>query len=247
MTLACSNLGKTRSVLYPKSLRPVFDARTTSLFLTVEMPRTCQSLPESPVFWSNEPSVIESPKINECELVQQCVRGETARALDRSTASDISTDGEDKDSFIQIGRYVTKKKNNIVCSSIRSIGSKLQKKVSQKDFSLFIILHKLDNHTNEIASYLVPKHETETRLAIRFFCPLKKRRVLEWLLAALHNSKVNVRKQGNQSLHVTSQTKHAQHHLPPSASTARSPSLILFLHRLHLGSRSLTWHDSQYG
>lgn len=44
----------------------------------------------------------------------------------------------------------------------------------------------------------------------------------------------------------TSHTKHPQHHLAPSASTALTPSLILLLHPLHFGIRSRTWHASQY-
>ena len=45
----------------------------------------------------------------------------------------------------------------------------------------------------------------------------------------------------------TAQVKHSQHHFPPSASTACIPSRMLFLHFLHLGIRSRTWHVSQYG
>ena len=39
---------------------------------------------------------------------------------------------------------------------------------------------------------------------------------------------------------LTAQTKHSKHHFPPSASTARIPSLIAFLQPLHLGERSRT-------
>ena len=57
--------------------------------------------------------------------------------------------------------------------------------MSQKDFSLsysnIILRHKLAD-----ALYFVPKHDTETRLAIRLFRPLEKRWLLEWLLAALY-------------------------------------------------------------
>ncbi|SRR6266550_3859044 len=106
-------------------------------------------------------------------------------ALDRSTASDICL-GVKCESLKVRGVLLYKlgvTLQDIVCSIpfVRSRFQTTKKKVSPKR------LYPTHNYTNEIASYFVPKHETETRLAIRFFCPLKKRRVLEWLLAALHN------------------------------------------------------------
>jgi hypothetical protein len=96
-------------------------------------------------------------------------------------------------------------------------------------------------------SNLVPENKTETSLAKRLVIPLKERRLVKRFLAALSNThhpsakrtSTHTKKITNKKT-LTAQVKHSQHHFPPSASTASIPSLMLFLHRLHFGNRSLT-------
>ena len=63
-------------------------------------------------------------------------------------------------------------------------------------------------------------------------------------MSAFLKQKTSARKEERK---LTAQVKQAQHHLPPSASTALIPSVIVFLHALHFGFRKRTWHASQYG
>lgn len=96
---------------------------------------------------------------------------------------------------------------------------------------------------------LVPDHNTETAFAEWLSIPLEERGIIKRLLTALDNDKHRLGHSGSrrERQKTTVQTKHSQHHLPPSASTARIPSRMLFLHLLHFGILNRTWQFSQYG
>lgn len=85
-------------------------------------------------------------------------------------------------------------------------------------------------------SSLIPDNNTETPFAEWLFVPLKECRVVKRSLAALHIEGTDKNTQKPKvGVERTVQTKHSQHHLPPSASTALIPSRMLFLHFLHFG------------
>jgi len=74
-----------------------------------------------------------------------------------------------------------------------------------------------------------------------------KLRVVKWFPQRLaHKSAIDAHNHARGAHRLTVQTKQCQHHFPPIASTAWSPGRVLFLHFLHLGIRSRTWHNSQY-
>lgn len=97
----------------------------------------------------------------------------------------------------------------------------------------------------------VPDHDTETAFAEGLAVPLEEGWVFERPVATLHTNAISTlhaqRMRRCNKRPLTAHVKHSQHHFPPSASTACIPSRILFLHFLHFGIRSRTWHASQYG